>query len=220
MSNYQLDRPITCSLGSSSDSTSTLIVEHLWSATRGEVAKEDFSAYFDKHYTSQCMILGSENPLKTHRDAIDLVSHIGAHCQEPKELLRGTIRSHFARFDITEEKVDRAIDLATRLWLMINLESSSRGLQGIHTLPQTGLPWPDDMSLADVLRKRFLNASSQETKKMRFTKFLNVVSLRRIGGFTIHWTENILDHLSLEEDRVICIFHYASVLRRLRSSKW
>lgn len=51
----------------------------------------------------------------------------------------------------------------------------------------------------------------------KFPHHLNADDLRKIGGFQIQWTDDLMSHLTLRGP-VVYLFHHVSVLRRMRKS--
>lgn len=216
-----MDQSILNPITSHADNVRSDLVSQLWPATECTQSWRNFSLYFEKHYAAQCVIGARGQSMKTHQDIVELASLVSRRYGQPKKWLKQDISCTSAYAAASNQELNDSIELVVRLWLMVNVGGPSSDPCVMHTLPQSNLQWSDDLSLEEVLKRRFLQGSTQETRKMRFSKFLNVTSLQRIGGFRIYWTENILDHLRLEEEsRVLFIFQHVSVLHRLTESNW
>ena len=216
-----MDQLIIDSTTYRADNVRSSLVAQLWPATECTCDWRNFSPYFEKHYATQCLIGARDQSAKTHQDIVEFATIVSEMCRQPKQRLKQRISCTRGCAAASELELNNSTELVVRLWLMVNVGCPSSEPWMMHTLPQSHLPWPDDLSLVEVLRKRLLQGSAQETKKMRFSKFLNVMSLQRIGGFRICWTENMLDHLRLEEEsRILFVFQHVSVLHRLIDSQW
>jgi hypothetical protein len=87
----------------------------------------------------------------------------------------------------------------------------------------TTIPWPDDCSLASVIAHRLKRRScSSSRNKTRCSKLLKADSLEKIGGFQICPTDNLLDHLLVDDDddakKAVYVFYHVSVLQALQDS--
>ena len=105
-----------------------------------------------------------------------------------------------------------SIFLTVRLWLMINVGSSS-----IFTVtPGRSSPeWTEDQSLDDFIDSCF-PASEWGPRLSQWPFSLNVYNLERVGGFELVWTDHLADHLYLNEDLgTINIYPHVQVLRGL-----
>ncbi|KAK0707007.1 hypothetical protein B0T26DRAFT_806648 [Lasiosphaeria miniovina] len=88
-------------------------------------------------------------------------------------------------------------------------------------LLEVSLPWPDNLSLADVLQRHLSQppppAASQVSTAERFSDYLNVVDMRKITGVRVLWTANLGEHL-VSQDSCACLFHHVAALKRIRDS--
>jgi len=102
-----------------------------------------------------------------------------------------------------------AIDLAIRLWLMLNVQRRQSWNVGI----RTSTYWPEDWSLEQMIANLFPRHHPYALEKPRWPHMLNARMLEHIGNFKIVWTDDLQDHLLLDEDdRSIRFYHHATVL--------
>ncbi len=113
-------------------------------------------------------------------------------------------------FPFVDEEKYNAIDLTIRLWLMINVGVLHPERAG----QRLKIFWAEDKSLEQILATQFNNHPSNPQEKSRWPFMLNACNLERLGGFDIVWTDDLSDHLLLDEDdKSIRIFHHATVLK-------
>lgn len=104
--------------------------------------------------------------------------------------------------------IDDAINVASRLWLMVHIGNVGRGVTG-----QTVIAWRQGC-LQEVIVKHFQHQLVL-TDTVKFEKVFNLLNVERIAGVVIQWTPNLVDHLRLREDGklpVLNIFHHAAFL--------
>ncbi|KAH8895399.1 hypothetical protein GQ53DRAFT_839036 [Thozetella sp. PMI_491] len=105
-----------------------------------------------------------------------------------------------------------SIELAVRLWLMLN----ARNIMPSNTYQlQTSVPWPDDASLQSVLIQHF--APQSDISSGTFSGHLNFHDMKSIAGIRVEWTNNLAMHLAIKGS-IIYVFHCVSVLRWMRES--
>ncbi|KAK0752898.1 hypothetical protein B0T18DRAFT_312886 [Schizothecium vesticola] len=75
------------------------------------------------------------------------------------------------------------------------------------------LEWRDG-SLGDFVRVYFSPVPVLGHERIKFEKTFNALSLNRIAGLEIQWTDNLADHLRLvNDDQAVRVFHHATFLR-------
>jgi hypothetical protein len=194
------------------------LISSLWACNRDPDpgnAVHSFKAFF-AYYKDQCLATErDEHAATTHQDIVDIASHITQHFTESKDALRISLhRAHPKKFQ-NDQGLTNSIELAARLCLMIDYRSStSTNSMSL----QTSIPWPETESLSNVFHNRFTtSAPKYSTTKIRFPKLLNGGDLERIGGMRIIWTDNLLDHLAID-DNTVSLFCHVSVLRYIKGS--
>ncbi|KAI9785282.1 MAG: hypothetical protein M1816_000468 [Peltula sp. TS41687] len=220
------------------------IVTRLWhyqsplAASRFQLQR--YIAYFD-YFKCECYnwrVSGKPVAIETYRDFLDLVDHLRVNHMEPRSSPRVleffppstqvSLQSRPSQQTIdflqplatryqscSADSASNAIDLTIRLWLMIAVGS----LGAIMSPATSSVEWSRRKSLDDFISATFdPNQPSKEQKLERWPKTLNVYGLARIGGFTIHWTSNLADHLLFDDDLgYIYLYHHASILEGHRN---
>ena len=124
------------------------------------------------------------------------------------QLTRGQCRQHLATHYPARSRsgLDEAIDIALRIWLMIDSRDDS----------VTGYPrrWGEDESVQDIVLDRFPWILQHENKNtMRFPRQFRAVDLERISGIVIQWTAFLDEHLWFNDDnRTLKIFNHKAWL--------
>ncbi|KAL4875425.1 hypothetical protein BJY04DRAFT_224091 [Aspergillus karnatakaensis] len=138
------------------------------------------------------------------------------------------VRSHLPGDDT---RIANSIQLATRLFFMMDIRD--RASSSPPHCFRTSLFWDDPAPLADVLLLGFpqtcvgppqltapSNGNTSGTYSLTprlnmYTKTMNIYNLERIGGFHIQWTDNLVEHLMFEDNK-IHLFPHVSLLRRMK----
>lgn len=154
----------------------------------------------------------------THvRIIVSLISSmiLKAPCQ--RETLREALskNSHFE--DHSEESLNRTIDLALRLWLVLNIRDDEYA-PGAHSMQ-----WDDGISLQSFIAQQFPKPRMLRDLGQKMFDFIlpdnfTMVKLKRFSGIKVHWTYNLSEHLDLDKDhRILKVFplkYYVNGLRR------
>lgn len=209
LSNALHERPIT-------PCTRRDIVEHLWPIVNGHKARNresDWGAYFE-YYHDQCAAAmheqGEHIIARTHQHIIEIATKL-KECHS-RSAIKAELKDWFTgatqRLD-EDEILDNTIDLATRLYLMINIGAyHSTITQG------TRLLW-NNSNTQEFLHENFQRRPGPSETNMRFEKDFTAINMQQIADIRICWTNNLLDHLRMvDDDRVVAVFHHASFLQR------
>lgn len=191
------------------------IVSNLWPCSPSSSMSEDALRAYFYYCRDQCAIEDpSAHSAICQDDVKNLVTQINQNPTSSKSALREIMRQVYPHLDGDAAKLSNSIELAARLWLMMNVRTPSE--LGAKTL-ETTLPWPDDASLVEILGRCFTTSTTAPTKtNQKFLRILNIYNLEKIGGFRIEWTDNLIDHLRLKEKNTLCIFYHVSVLRLMK----
>ncbi|KAF1943745.1 hypothetical protein EJ02DRAFT_432910 [Clathrospora elynae] len=171
---------------------------------------DPFGAYW-RFYRQECeraLLDGGRHVLaRTHQDILDVIAALKKG--QLRDDIRKTLRLKLTRsHDNEEELVDRSIDLAASIWLMIDFGHMQYGFSGRRQLQWNSEP------LADRVASSFSSPPSLGHKGVKLQRVFNALNLERIAGVEILPTTNLLDHLRLtDDDTRLYIFHYASVLK-------
>ena len=151
---------------------------------------------------------------KTQVDIIDIVHHIHNNVSSSLSHLRDSLQREHNRFRSDTVKLSNSIELAVRLWLMIDIQNVKPGTyQTLHTI----WPWPEASSLVDVVRSLRKTSFQGAVAMRQFPEVFNAFDMKRMEGFEVRWTENLSDHLCLEK-KTIFLYYHVSVLTRMGQS--
>lgn len=145
---------------------------------------------------------------RTHQDIVDLISLFKEGL--PRDTIRQRLRLKLTKTHHNEDElVDRAIDLAASLLLMIDFGSIEYGFSGRQQLEWSTEP------LKDCVSSYFESTSVLGHEGVKLQRVFNALNLDRIAGVEIVPTTNLLDHLRLtDDDTKLYVFHHASFLKR------
>lgn len=152
---------------------------------------------------------------KTYEDIFFVVDVLRdkSHARRPE--IRQSLSSRFPSSD--HMGLDRSINLALRLWLMLNTqEPEFAGLRHEATLVQ----WNDESSLLSFIHSLFPCSRWQITaQSSRLGPHFTAAFMQRVCGLSIVWTTSIHDHLRLDRlHKVLYIFPYKCHLQALINS--
>ena len=147
------------------------------------------------------------------------IYHVVTVLRENGELQRPELRQRlFLQFRSSNNvALNNAIDLAIRLWLMINTqESEFKGLRH----EATSVQWDDESTLIAFLDSLFpcpLWAANSLTS--RLDPHFTAAFMQRICGLKIEWSTSLHDHLRLDRMRkALKVFPYKCHLEALINS--
>lgn len=164
------------------------------------------SGFDDRHHQSK------ELAITTHEDVITVVKEL----RECTKLARTDIRPKLLlKFPNKKDLgLNRAIDIAIRWWLMINVrEERFEDLYPRRPYRE----WNDKGTLADFIKDTFPPAkSSLSARESRLNPFFTVANMVKICGLKIQWTPYLDDHLRLDhksgEHPVLWVFSFKPCL--------
>ncbi|PSN66368.1 hypothetical protein BS50DRAFT_610987 [Corynespora cassiicola Philippines] len=190
-------------------STKRTIVEAFWGSS---LPNYQLDSYWD-HYRESCEFAlrdqGRHLLIRTHQDILDMVAQLKSGIS--RAVIRNSLRSKFTRAHHNEDELlDRSIDLASTLLLMVDFGDIEDGVTS-----RQRLHWNDPESIRSCISSHFNQAPlisvSDSTKLQRN---FNALNLARIAGIDFVPTTNLLDHLRLtNEDTKVYVFHCASFLK-------
>lgn len=120
----------------------------------------------------------------------------------------GLFKSHDSK------KIDKSLELAIRLWLMVSFRGHRSFFPG-----QTAVSWAEDESYPIARGRLFPESTEITSGKLQISPNLTVCGLVLFGGFTIKWTLNLVDHSMLTHgsDGELIICHPGTVPKALQS---
>jgi hypothetical protein len=122
--------------------------------------------------------------------------------------------SHFA--DHSDESIDRTIDLALRLWLVLNIRDDEY-TPGAHSIQ-----WEDGVPLQSFIveqfpKPRLLKELYERMFDFRLPDNFTMVNLKRYSAIKVHWTYDLSEHLDLDRNhRVLKVFPLKYYLNEMR----
>jgi hypothetical protein len=172
----------------------------------------DWEPFFT-YYTKQCQHAlhdqGKHILARTHQHILDMSRDLEQPCD------RETAESHIQPLFTSpnhprqEEILDNTIDLAARIYTMVNIGGGKFAIFG-----QCQLEW-ENGNLKDFLSDYFDQKPEQDKNNLKLERAFKACKLHKIAGINIQWTDNLADHLRLvdDEDKTVAIFHHASFLK-------
>jgi hypothetical protein len=175
----------------------------------------DFEAYL-RLFSQECRpAFRDQHAIESYGDMFFILEIVRGNPVATLAQLRALIANANASLAADEQKLSTSIELVVRLWFMINIRIT---MPSWPHLPYTSIPWPDNQSLAAVLHSRVSQPSTtQLTTQGNFFEYFNVFDMRRMAGFRVQWTNDLLDHLVVKGSSVYLYYH-VSVLKRLEDS--
>jgi hypothetical protein len=165
-----------------------------------------WKGYFE-YYFSECVTAMSVGRLhwvlKTHQDIVHIVELL----QDPENTRESITEAEKDRMinshpQIDDEVICDAIDLAARLGFMTLIGSSEQVYRG----GERCVTW-DGGRLDTVLAKEFNKNGLLEKEHVKLERLFNARNLDRIAGLQIIWTNNLANHLRVQnDDKEVSIF--------------
>lgn len=179
-----------------------------------------YSAYFHHIYRQLWNAACSgDEPVSdsSHEKVLQIVSQLKREDKVKRELL--SLVPLGAGW--SQLQIERAVNLAAGLLVPLNFG----GIGGLR--PGKQVTWNSDESLRQLVTRQatalapstrilqHLNCEgcSAHSSRINFPKRFSAWQLRFVAGFDIVWTNNLLDHLALDEEKLeVHIFHHVKVL--------
>jgi hypothetical protein len=184
----------------------------------GDLAEESLDQYF-QYYEQELRLLRLGTAPSTwqaghlaatdHEDIIEIVRALQQHRTEEKEVIQDKLSGRFPQADA--DCLERSIDLALRLWLLLNVRSLQ--FQSLRPL-NSCIQWPPACTLNAFVRNLFPSSRwAVSAKESRLDVHFTAVAMVDICGIRIHWTPSLQDHLLLDRrHRILHIFPHKRVL--------
>ena len=158
----------------------------------------NLDAYFD-WVEEQCDAATDQVSVQTLGEIVHIISFFQA------DLSRAEIVTKLHVQCGDEDLVAASIDLAARIWLTLSIGKLPKSLS-----PGTSFTWKDGPLSSTV---HSLWSQPRLSDSVKLPKSFNVANIEKIAGLTILWTNNLVDHLRLEEDDTkVWIYHQMSFL--------
>ena len=167
-----------------------------------QIFQIDQSANLDAYFSwveDECDAAIDQVSVQTHGEIVHIISFFQA------DLSRAEIVTRLHVQCADEDLVAASIDLAARIWLTLSVGKLPRSLS-----PGTSFTWNDGPLSSTV---HSLWSQSRLSDSIKLPKSFNVANIEKIAGLTILWTNNLVDHLRLEDDDTKAwIYHQLSFL--------
>lgn len=153
--------------------------------------------------------------VKTHEDILYLVSSLSKLPNSTREQFRTHIRKEFPA--ATHRGLDRSIDLALRLCLMLNITQPQ--YQSLRH-PTPCLVWGEGEPLQQRINNWFPGSRwvlmAMKAKESRLDPYFTAANMATICGLQIQWTTSLQDHLRLDRrQKTLRIFPYRNFMQAL-----
>lgn len=152
----------------------------------------------------------------TYEDVFFVVAVLQDHGDSCRPEIRSLLRARLQCLDTLG--LNRSINLAMRLWLMINVqdpefEGNRHGVSCVQ--------WDDESTLKDFVRKTFPQPQWQVgSRSSRLGPHFTAVFMQRVCGLKIEWTTNLRDHLLFDRRRrCLKVFPYKCHLQAMIDSQ-
>jgi hypothetical protein len=180
--------------------------QHLLKASFAHSDLWRFRNYFD-YYESEMKALqwGKYPPTwpdpdlaaTTHAELICIVNELQQNRGSTRPQIRNALKPSFPNSGAYS--LNRAIDLAIRVWLMVNVREPVLECQNLPRTPM--LQWDDSSTFQHFLDGLFpLSQWHLEAKATRLHPHFTVTNMVRICGLNLYWTDSLEDHLRLDRN--------------------
>jgi hypothetical protein len=190
----------------------------LFAGGKDDVSADAFVEYFEYYEEELKLLRVGANPntwqaghlaVDQHEDVVEVVKLLKEHKDRPRKDVEDEVAKCFKNAD--RVCISRSIDLAIRLWMMINVrETQFRSLRPLCTCVQ----WRQDQTLDDLMRDLFPSSRWKvAARDSRLDVHFTAVMMVEVCGLKIHWTSSLQDHLLLDRrKRILSMFAYKSLL--------
>lgn len=154
--------------------------------------------------------------VKSYEDLFYVVELLRNSGQSRRPDIRQRMLLRFHLSDVLS--LNRSINLAIRLWLMINMQD--REFSGLRH-EATPVQWEDESTLSAFLQSLFPHSRWQiSAQSNRLGPHFTAAFMKDVCGLTIEWTTSLHDHLRLDRFRkALKVFSYKSHLQALIDSQ-
>ncbi|KAL8702650.1 MAG: hypothetical protein Q9201_004175 [Fulgogasparrea decipioides] len=150
--------------------------------------------------------------VKTYEDIFHVVSLLRDNGHSRRPQLRQRLAVRFRSSD--DPGLNRSINLAIRLWLMVNIQEPEFGGLRHQT---TSVQWDDESTLLAFVQSLFPPSQWPVTaQSSRLGPHFTAAFMQDVCGLSIEWTTSLHDHLRLDRLRkALKIFPYKCHLQAL-----
>jgi hypothetical protein len=168
------------------------------------------SPYIDHYRQIRAIVNSSQLRFTTRGEIIELLALIKTHHAQPLRVIKHELKTSQPKWMVQrndEATATKAVDIALRLWLMIEPQG---GLKILH----------DNLSIREIVSQSFekSHVPTGATLIEELSPDFSARNLFRKGGIKILWTSCLCHHLLMDGKSKLRVFHYASLLRRYREA--
>jgi hypothetical protein len=191
--------------------------------SRNPVSPEGRQVLINKLWPPNATSDQQSNAIQSYADLAYILGIVKGNADATMSELRQILMNVQPSLGRDETKLSASIELVVRLWLTVNIRNL---MPNDRICLQSFLPWPDSLSLMEVLRKWIDQSQTQAQAQPpvsrsplrgEFPDVLNVCDLKQTFGYRIQWTNDLTNHLAMNGS-VIYLYHHVSVLKRIRNS--
>jgi hypothetical protein len=150
---------------------------------------------------------------RSAQDILDVVEIIANSRTVARATVYENLQQELGSFGtITKDDLDECIDLAIRIWLMLNVRKAI-----LDRAQTAALQWRDDESLDQFVKRLFpepaINLILNIPNRVEYE--FNAINIQIYGRMKIRWTTSLEDHLRLrfeDHGRVLRVFPYKAWL--------
>ena len=134
--------------------------------------------------------------VKTYSDLSRIVSCMRLNSDCDRASILEKLRDEFPR--LSDDKISRSMDLTLRLWLCIYVRSKDLRV-GASLANMTEIEWQDSTSLKRLAQDCFpVYSGLVPSQGGNIDPAFTVQNLQKLCRIKVHWTGNLLDHLSYD----------------------
>ena len=151
---------------------------------------------------------------KTYEDVFYVVELLRNTADSRRPTLRQRLLSRFPMSN--DQGLNRSLDLAIRLWLMVNTQDPEFG--GLRH-EATAVQWDDESTLRSFLASLFpISRWPITAQSSRLGPHFTVAFMTNVCGLKVDWATSLHDHLQLDRNRnALKVFPYKCHLQALIS---
>lgn len=188
------------------------ILSGVWSLRLGAepINVSNPSPYIDHYRQIRAIVNSSQLRFTTRGQIIELLALIKTHHAQPLRVIKNELKASRPKWLVQQDDeatATKAVDVALRLWLMIEPRG---GLKILH----------DNLSIREIVSQSFekSHVPTGATSIEELSSDFSARNLFRKGGIKILWTSCLCHHLLMDGKSTLKVFHYASLLRRYREA--
>lgn len=158
--------------------------------------------------------------LRTHEDVAYVVDVLRRNGDQDRPKIRELLRDSLFP-EASNSRLDRAVNVSLRLWLMINIREQE--FKSSSTLQRPCVQWNNESTLDTFLSGLFPKPRWEATpREGKYDPQFTAAFMVNVCGLKLKWTTSLEDHLRLDrkpDSRTLWIFPFKFHLRNLLRSQ-